>query len=65
MVTYGVLNTELGAIKTDIKLSSDKDKAIYSSSGSVKTVDFKLGKLLAKENILGEISFNVDVSTVK
>lgn len=65
LVTYGVLNTELGAIKTDIKLSSDKDKAIYSSSGSVKTVDFKLGKLLAKENILGEISFNVDVSTVK
>ncbi len=65
LVTYGTFNTELGSIKTDLKVSSGREKAIYSSSGSVKTEDFKLGALLAKEKIFGNTSFNVEISAIK
>lgn len=65
LVTYGTFDTELGSIKTDLKVSSDKEKAIYSSSGSVQTEGFKLGSLLAKEEVLGNTSFNVSISAHK
>lgn len=64
-VTYGALDTELGAIKIDLKLSSDKGKGLYASSGSIKTDNFKLGKLLNKEDILGDINFNMKVLASK
>ena len=44
----------------DLKLSSDKSKGLFAYSGAVKTTDYKLGKLLANEQ-LGEITFNLDV----
>ena len=60
LVTYGQLRTSLGDVKTDLKLSADKGKGLFAYSGAVKTTDFKLGELLANEQ-LGEITFNLDV----
>ena len=60
LVAYGQLRTGLGSIKTDLKLSSDKSKGLFAYSGTVKTEDYKLGELLANEQ-LGEITFNLDV----
>ena len=60
IVTYGQLQTDLGGVNMDLKLSSDKSKGLFAYSGAVKTTDYKLGKLLANEQ-LGEITFNLDV----
>ena len=60
IVTYGQLHTDLGGVNMDLKLSSDKSKGLFAYSGAVKTTDYKLGKLLANEQ-LGEITFNLDV----
>jgi len=54
------LHTDLGGVNMDLKLSSDKSKGLFAYSGAVKTTDYKLGKLLANEQ-LGEITFNLDV----
>ena len=61
IVTYGQLHTDLGGVNMDLKLSSDKSKGLFAYSGAVKTTDYKLGKLLANEQ-LGEITFNLDVT---
>ena len=60
IVTYGQLHTDLGGVNMDLKLSSDKSKGLFAYSGAVKTTDYKLGKLLANEQ-LGEITFNLEV----
>ena len=60
LVTYGRLHTDLGNIKMDLKLSSDKSKGLFAYSGAVETTDYKLGELLANGR-LGEITFNLDV----
>ena len=60
IVTYGQLHTDLGGVNMDLKLSSDKSKGLFAYSGAVKTTDYKLGNLLANEQ-LGEITFNLDV----
>lgn len=60
LVMYGLFRTGAGSIQTDLKLSSDKEKELFSYSGAVKTTEFELGKLLADEK-LGKISFNLDV----
>ncbi len=60
LVTYGLLRTSLGNVQTDLKLSSNKEKGLFSYSGSVKTHNYKLGTLVANSK-LGEITFNLDV----
>lgn len=60
LVTYGLLRTGLGNVKTDLKLSSDKSKGLFAYSGAVKTEEFGLGRLLNNDK-LGEITFNLDV----
>ena len=60
IVTYGQLHTDLGGVNMDLKLSSDKSKGLFAYSGAVKTTDYKLGKLLANEQLV-EITFNLDV----
>lgn len=52
--------TDIGSVQTDLKLSSDKAKALFSYSGGVKTTDFELGQLLGNKQ-LGKITFNLDV----
>ena len=60
LVTYGILNTSRGSVNMDLKLSSDKSKKVFAYSGSVKTEEFELGKLLVNDQ-LGNITFNLDV----
>lgn len=60
LVTYGLVRTDMGSIKTDLKLSSDKEKGYFAYSGAVKTENFELGNMLANEN-LGKVTFNLKV----
>ena len=60
LVTYGEVRTDIGSIKTDVKLSSDKEKGYFSYSGAVKTTEFELGKLL-NDDKFGKVTFNMDV----
>jgi len=60
LVTYGVAHTDVGTVQTDLKLSSNKEKKYFSYSGSVKTANFDLGKLLNNQQ-LGKITFNLGV----
>lgn len=64
LVTYGTFRTGLGTVKTDLKITSDKEKEYLASSGGIKTKELKLGKLLNKD-VFGDISFNLDISAVK
>ena len=47
-------------IKTDLKLSSNKEKGYFSYSGAVKTEEFELGNMLANDQ-LGKVTFNLKV----
>ena len=60
LVTYGNIRTNLGVIRTDIKLSSytEADRHILSYSGDMKTSGFQLGRLTGNAK-LGNITFNV------
>ena len=60
LVAYGQIRTDLGTIKTDVKLVSRKNEGLFAYSGGVKTESFQLGRLLANDK-LGEITFNLDV----
>lgn len=60
LVTYGLVRTDMGSMKTDLKLSSDKEKGHFAYSGEVKTKDFELGNMLAN-NKLGKVTFNLKV----
>lgn len=60
LVTYGQLRTSIGSVRTDLKLSSDKSKGLFSYSGNVEAKEFELGKLIAN-NKLGQITFNLNV----
>lgn len=61
LVTYGQVRTDIGSIKTDVKLSSDKEKGYFAYSGAVKTEEFELGKMLGNDK-LGKVTFNLDVN---
>lgn len=60
LVTYGVLRTNIGSLRTDLKLSSNKTKGLFSYSGAVQTKEFELGKLLDSKQ-LEKITFNLDL----
>lgn len=62
LVTYGVFRTELGVLNVDVKLSSDKEKELFSYSGRLKTDEFELGEWLNNKD-LGKISFNLHVNS--
>lgn len=61
LVTYGQIRTNLGTIKTDIKLSSNKEKNTFSYSGIIQTERFDLGKMLSNKN-MGQTSFNLQIN---
>lgn len=62
LVTYGQVRTNLGTIRTDVKLSSDKEKGYFAYSGTVKTNEFELGKMLDNKK-LGKVTFNLNVNS--
>ncbi len=61
LVTYGLLRTDLGNIKTDVKITSDKSNGYLAYSGEVETEDFDMGSLLTNEK-LGKITFQLKVN---
>ncbi len=60
LVTYGLFRTDIGYVKTDVKLSSNKEQQRVAYSGTVKTTDFQLGHLLDNKE-LGLISLDLSV----
>ena len=60
LVTYGEVRTDIGTIKTDLKLSSDKEKGYFAYSGAVKTTEFEIGKMLGNDKF-GKVTLNLDV----
>ena len=62
LVTYGVLQTKLGTLNVDVKLTSDKSKGLFSYSGRLKTDKFEFGQWLDFDKC-GKISFNLDVNS--
>lgn len=60
LVAYGEVQTDIGFIKTDVKLSADKNKGYFAYSGSVETEDFELGKILDNKSF-GKVTFNLNV----
>lgn len=61
LVTYGQIRTDIGSIKTDVKLSSDKEKGYFAYSGAVITKNFELGKML-NDDKFGKVTFNLNVN---
>lgn len=61
LVTYGEVRTDIGTIKTDVKLSSNKEKDSFAYSGAVKTEEFELGRMLGNDKF-GKVTFNLDVN---
>lgn len=62
LVTYGQVHTDIGSIKTDVKLSSNKEEGYFAYSGAVKTKDFELGKMLGNDKI-GKVTFNLNINS--
>lgn len=60
LVTYGIIHTDIGTVRTDLKLKSDKNKGYFAYSGAIKTSDFELGKLIENPK-LGKITLNLDI----
>jgi hypothetical protein len=62
MVTYGLVETNLGAVRTDLKLGmTGDDGRAFSYSGSVQTEQFELGRLTGNAK-LGRVTFNLNVA---
>ena len=59
LVTYGRIQTSLGNLNTDIKISKQEDRLAYS--GKLETENFNLGSL-TNNSKLGKITFNLDVN---
>ena len=62
VVMYGNFRTDLGLVKGDVKLSSDRDNNTHSYSGGLQTENFRFGDLLA-DNKWGEVTFNLNVES--
>ena len=58
-VTYGVLRSKAGTVRTDIKFTSDKQKGL-SYSGRLRSEKFNLNILTGNPDF-GHIDFNIDV----
>lgn len=61
LVTYGQVRTNLGTIHSDLKLTLNKEQNNISYSGSVKTKNFELGKMIGN-NKMGNITLDLKVN---
>lgn len=58
LVTYGEVSTDVGNIRTDVKLSSIKD--LFAYSGTIKTTSFGLGEMLSNDKV-GKVTFDLGI----
>ncbi|MCD7971657.1 MAG: translocation/assembly module TamB [Candidatus Azobacteroides sp.] len=65
MVAYGNFSTLLGGFSTDLMMGRRND--LYTFRGALKTNEFRLGELLEKQDILGNVAFelNLDANLLK
>jgi hypothetical protein len=60
-VAHGKLTTNLGEAFTDLMFAPDSLKQI-KFEGSVKTKDFNIGKLIASEKLMKDLTMNVQIN---
>ena len=60
LTAYGVVNTEVGEVRTDLLMSSNRERGLLSYRGALSTTDFQVGRMLSNDK-LGRVSMNVDV----
>ena len=65
MVAYGNVQSKLGTLRTDILLGKDFDTDILTCKGKVSTSNLKVGKLLADNKLLNNLSFSLNVDLQK
>ena len=61
-VAYGTLQSSLGKIISDVNLKHDVIKNNTFYSGHIATENFNLGKLFGQENLLQNVSLNINVN---
>lgn len=64
LVLYGILNTNVGSVSTDISLKIENDFKDLAYNGTLKTDQFQLGKLLNNKQ-LGKVSFSLNTIGTK
>lgn len=64
-VTYGTINTSLGSVSTDILFRPDTSGTFFYE-GSLQASSVQLGKILNREDLLGQVSagLNIEGSSV-
>lgn len=59
-VTYGTFKTDVGSIKTDLQVKSNKSKPV-EYSGTIATTNFNLSKLFPQVKFVGPMSLSAEV----
>lgn len=66
LVAFGKFRTDVGSIRTDINIGSDKEKGIGTFiKGKLSTSDIKLNQLLKENNPFGIVNLNVELNAVR
>ena len=59
--TYGTFKTDVGTVKTDLRLNTNNKSKIIEYSGSVTTTNFNLSKLIPQVKFTGPISLSTKI----
>jgi len=63
IVAYGKLKTNAGQANSDILINNDTLNSLTNISGKIQLLDFDLGEVLERQDIIGKTSLNLDVKT--
>src|SRR6185436_11614980 len=61
-VAYGVFNTQLGQVTSDLNMKFKNGVKSAQYSGNLATNDFNLGRMIAEDSIVGKISLALNVN---
>lgn len=61
-VTYGTISSDIGKLKTDLKVNTNLKTKIVEYLGNVKATNLDIGKLFPNINDLGKISLTANVN---
>jgi hypothetical protein len=59
--TYGTFKTDVGTVKTDLRLNTNNKSKIVEYSGSIATTNFNLSKLVPQVKFTGPISLSTKI----
>jgi hypothetical protein len=62
--TYGVFKTDVGMLKTDLRLNTNNKSKILQYSGAFSTTNFNLSKLLPHVKFTGPISLSTKIKGI-